>query len=36
MDTYYNPADLLKCEKIGKKVPELAKKFFYYYTTNIT
>jgi 4-carboxymuconolactone decarboxylase len=31
MDTYYNPADLLKFEEIGKEVPELAKKFFDYY-----
>ena len=31
MDTYYNPADLLKFEEIGKDAPDLAKKFFEYY-----
>ena len=31
MDTYYNPADLAKFEKIGEDAPELAKKFFDYY-----
>ncbi|OGR10845.1 MAG: 4-carboxymuconolactone decarboxylase [Desulfobacterales bacterium RIFOXYA12_FULL_46_15] len=31
METYYNPADLLKFNNIGKDVPELAKKFFEYY-----
>ncbi len=32
METYYNPADLPKFEEIGKNAPELAKKFFDYYT----
>lgn len=32
MDTYYNPADLSRFEEIGKNAPELAKKFFDYYT----
>ncbi len=32
METYYNPADLAKFEKIGEQAPELAKKFFDYYT----
>ena len=32
MDTYYNPEDLLKFEEIGKEAPDLAKKFFEYYT----
>lgn len=31
METYYNPADLLKFENIGKDAPDLAKKFFDYY-----
>jgi len=31
METYYNPADLLKFEEIGKDAPDLAKKFFEYY-----
>ena len=31
METYYNPADLLKFEEIGKDAPDLAKKFFDYY-----
>ncbi len=31
METYYNPADLLKFEDIGKDAPDLAKKFFDYY-----
>ncbi len=31
METYYNPADLLKFEDMGKDAPELAKKFFEYY-----
>jgi len=33
MPTYYDPADLLKFEEIGKDAPELAKKFFDYYNT---
>lgn len=33
MDTYYEPIDLTKFEEIGKEVPILAKKFFYYYKT---
>ena len=33
MKTYYNPSDLSKFEEIGKDSPELAKKFFDYYTT---
>lgn len=32
METYYDPEDLWKFEEIGKDVPELAKKFFDYYT----
>ena len=32
MDTYYKPEDLPKFEEIGKEAPELAKKFFEYYT----
>jgi len=32
METYYDPQDLPKFEEIGKDVPELAKKFFDYYT----
>jgi len=32
METYYNPTDLAKFEEIGKNAPELAKKFFDYYT----
>jgi alkylhydroperoxidase/carboxymuconolactone decarboxylase family protein len=32
MDTYYNPEDLPKFEEIGKEAPDLAKKFFEYYT----
>ena len=31
METYYNPADLLKFDNVGKDAPELAKKFFEYY-----
>ncbi len=33
METYYKPDDLLKFEEIGKEAPEMAKKFFDYYTT---
>ena len=33
MDTYYKPQDLLKFEDIGKNAPDLAKKFFDYYTS---
>ena len=32
METYYHPQDLPKFEEIGKEAPELAKKFFDYYT----
>ena len=32
METYYKPEDLKKFEDIGKEAPELAKKFFEYYT----
>ncbi len=31
MDSYYDPADLLKFGDIGKEAPELAKAFFDYY-----
>jgi 4-carboxymuconolactone decarboxylase len=33
MDTYYRPADLAKFENIGEEAPELANKFFDYYTS---
>ncbi len=32
MDTYYNPEDLGKFGDMGKDAPELAKKFFEYYS----
>ncbi len=32
MDTYYDPADLAKFEEIGEDAPDLARKFFQYYT----
>ena len=32
METYYKPEDLSKFEDVGKEVPDLAKKFFDYYT----
>lgn len=32
MDTYYKPEDLGKFEEIGKEAPELARKFFDYYS----
>ena len=32
MDTYYKPEDLGKFGDIGKEAPELAKKFFDYYS----
>ncbi len=32
MDTYYDPADLARFEEIGEDAPELARKFFQYYT----
>ena len=32
METYYKPEDLPKFEEIGKEAPDLAKKFFEYYT----
>ncbi len=33
METYYNPNDLAKFENIGENSPELAKKFFDYYSS---
>ncbi len=33
METYYNPEDLSKFEKIGEQAPELASKFFDYYNS---
>ncbi|HJM82329.1 MAG TPA: arsenosugar biosynthesis-associated peroxidase-like protein [Nitrospinota bacterium] len=33
METYYNPKDLPKFTDIGKEAPDLAKKFFEYYTS---
>src|SRR5210317_234631 len=32
MDTYYQPKDLPKFTEIGESAPELAQKFFDYYT----
>ncbi|HEX9205183.1 MAG TPA: arsenosugar biosynthesis-associated peroxidase-like protein [Candidatus Deferrimicrobiaceae bacterium] len=32
METYYDPADLAKFGEIGKDAPELARKFFDYYS----
>ena len=32
METYYDPADLPKFEEIGQEAPELAQKFFQYYS----
>lgn len=32
MTTYYSPDDLPKFKEIGKEAPELAKKFFDYYS----
>ena len=32
MDTYYHPKDLSKFSEIGKEAPELANKFFEYYS----
>lgn len=32
METYYHPKDLPKFEEIGNEAPELAKKFFDYYS----
>jgi 4-carboxymuconolactone decarboxylase len=32
METYYDPADLAAFGEIGKDAPELAKKFFDYYS----
>jgi len=32
LETYYHPKDLPKFEEIGKEAPELAKKFFDYYS----
>jgi len=31
-DSYYDPKDLLNFEEIGQEAPELAKKFFEYYS----
>ncbi len=31
-ETYYDPKDLAKFPEIGKEAPELAKKFFDYYS----
>jgi alkylhydroperoxidase/carboxymuconolactone decarboxylase family protein len=31
MNSYYDPADLLKFAEVGEEAPELAKKFFDYY-----
>jgi 4-carboxymuconolactone decarboxylase len=31
METYYDPADLVKFGEMGKDAPELARKFFEYY-----
>ena len=33
MESYYNPEDLAKFEEVGQEAPELARKFFDYYTT---
>lgn len=33
METYYRPEDLAKFEEVGEEAPELAKKFFDYYTS---
>ena len=33
MDSYYQPEDLPKFEEIGKEAPELARKFFDYYSS---
>ena len=33
METYYDPKDLSKFENIGEEAPELAAKFFDYYTS---
>ena len=32
METYYDPADLGSFDEIGKDAPELAKRFFEYYS----
>lgn len=32
MESYYKPEDLPKFEEIGKEAPDMAKKFFEYYT----
>ncbi len=32
MESYYDPKDLGRFQEIGKEAPELAKKFFDYYT----
>ncbi|MDM8556743.1 hypothetical protein QUF75_18615 [Desulfococcaceae bacterium HSG7] len=36
METYYKPQDLNKFEEIGKEAPELARKFFDYYSAVFT
>ncbi len=33
METYYKPEDLPKFEEIGEEAPELANKFFDYYSS---
>ena len=35
METYYHAKDLAKFSEIGKDAPELAKKFFEYYSDGI-
>jgi len=32
MNSYYDPSDLLKFAEVGEEAPELAKKFFEYYS----
>lgn len=33
METYYKPEDLAKFEEVGEEAPELARKFFDYYSS---
>lgn len=33
MDNYYDPKDLAKFSEIGEEAPEMAKKFFDYYSS---
>jgi alkylhydroperoxidase/carboxymuconolactone decarboxylase family protein len=33
METYYDPMDLSKFQEIGEEAPELAKKFFEYFSS---